>query len=54
MLTVTLTARGDGTHLTWVQEFKSPEVAAKLRGVVDPANEQNIDRLQALLARVVA
>ena len=51
ILTVTLTARGDGTHLTWVQEFRSPDVAAKLRSVVDPANEQNLDRLQALLAR---
>ncbi len=25
ILTVTLTARGDGTHLTWVQEFESPD-----------------------------
>lgn len=51
LLTVTLTARGDGTHLTWVQEFRSPEVAAALRSVVDPANEQNLDRLEAVLAR---
>ena len=28
-LTVTLTARGDKTHLAWVQEFESPEVAAR-------------------------
>jgi uncharacterized protein YndB with AHSA1/START domain len=54
LLTVTLTARGDGTHLTWVQEFRSPEVAAKLRDVVDPANEQNLDRLEAVLARHAA
>ncbi|MDP1860173.1 MAG: SRPBCC domain-containing protein [Gemmatimonadaceae bacterium] len=50
ILTVTLTARGDGTHLTWVQEFRSPDVAEKLRSVVVPANEQNLDRLQAVLA----
>ena len=49
-LTVTLSARGDGTHLTWVQEFESPDVAASLRGLIIPANEQNLDRLQALLA----
>ena len=49
-LTVTLTARGDQTHLAWVQEFESPEVAAKMRRVTDTANEQNLDRLQALLA----
>jgi uncharacterized protein YndB with AHSA1/START domain len=49
-LTVTLTARGDKTHLAWAQEFENPEVAAKLRPICDPANEQNLDRLQSLLA----
>jgi hypothetical protein len=49
-LTVTLTARGDKTHLAWVQEFESPEVAAKMRRLSDTANEQNLDRLQSLLA----
>ena len=49
-LTVTLAPRGDQTHLTWVQEFESPEVAEQLRPICDPANEQNLDRLQALLA----
>jgi len=48
-LTVTLSARGEQTHLTWIQEFESQEVAAKLRHVVVPANEQNLDRLEALL-----
>lgn len=50
-LTVTLTPRGDRTHVAWVQEFESPEVAAKIRSLVGDANEQNLDRLQALLAR---
>ncbi len=49
-LTVTLTARGEQTHLGWVQAFDSPEAAATLRPVCEPANEQNLDRLQALLA----
>jgi uncharacterized protein YndB with AHSA1/START domain len=49
-LTVTLTARGDKTHLAWVQEFESPEVAARMRPICEPANEQNLDRLQSLLA----
>lgn len=49
-LTVTLAPRGDDTHLAWVQEFESPEVAARLRPLCAPANEQNLDRLQALLA----
>jgi uncharacterized protein YndB with AHSA1/START domain len=55
-LTVTLTARrdqtrGEQTHLTWVQEFESPEVAAKMRPLSATANEQVLDRLAALLAR---
>ena len=49
-LSVTLTARGDQTHLAWVQEFETPEVAAKIRAICEPANEENLDRLQALLA----
>jgi len=52
-LTVTLTPEGGATRFSWVQEFESPEVAAKLRPIVDPANEQNLDRLQALLAEDV-
>ncbi len=49
-LTVALTSRGDQTHLAWVQEFESPEVAAKMRSLSGTANEQVLDRLQALLA----
>ena len=49
-LTVMLTAFGQETRLAWVQEFESPEMAEKLRDVVEPSNEQNLDRLQALLA----
>lgn len=50
-LTVTFTARGDQTHLAWDQEFESPEIAAKFRALSATANEQNLDRLQSLLAR---
>ncbi len=50
-LTVTLTAQGDQTHLAWVQEFESPEIAAKMRPLSGTANEQVLDRLEALLAR---
>ncbi len=49
-LTVTLTARGDQTHLAWVQEFESPEVAERMRPLSKTANEQNLDRLQSMLA----
>lgn len=49
-LTLTLTPEAGGTRLAWVQEFESPEVAAKMRRISEPANKQNLDRLQALLA----
>jgi uncharacterized protein YndB with AHSA1/START domain len=49
-LTVMLTARDEQTHLAWEQEFETPEVAAKMRRLSEPANEQNLDRLEALLA----
>lgn len=48
-LTVTLTPQDGGTHLAWVQEFESPEFAARMRSLSEPANEQNLDRLEALL-----
>ena len=49
-LTVTLTARGDHTHVAWDQEFENSDVAAKMRPLSETANEQNLDRLQSLLA----
>ncbi|CAM2801187.1 SRPBCC family protein [Rariglobus hedericola] len=49
-LTVTLAARDGQTHLDWIQEFESPEAAAAMRPICEPANEQNLDRLQAFLA----
>jgi uncharacterized protein YndB with AHSA1/START domain len=50
-LTVALAShcKGDQTQLTWVQEFESPEFAAKMRPMCEPANEQVLDRLEAVL-----
>jgi len=50
-LTVTLTPRGDQTHLVWAQEFESAEVAAKFRPLCSGPNEENLDRLEEVLAR---
>jgi uncharacterized protein YndB with AHSA1/START domain len=50
LLTVTLTPHGNHTHLRWVQEFESPEMADRLRAICEPSNEQNLDRLESLLA----
>jgi uncharacterized protein YndB with AHSA1/START domain len=50
ILTVDLDAHGDGTAIRWTQEFEDAGVAARIRHIVEPANEQNLDRLQAVLS----
>jgi len=50
VLTVTLTACESGTAITWTQEFEDSAVAARVRKIVEPANEQNLDRLLTVLA----
>lgn len=39
-----------GTTIRWVQEFKDSEVATRIRHIVEPVNEQNLDRLESVLA----
>ena len=48
-LSVSLSACGEGTTVTWVQEFDDAEVAKRVRHIVEPANEQNLDRLTTVL-----
>jgi uncharacterized protein YndB with AHSA1/START domain len=50
-LTVALAAEGAGTHLTWSQAFDSAADYQAVRGVVVPANEENLDRLEVELGR---
>ena len=49
-LTVSLAAHAGGTAISWAQEFEDPAVAARIRHIVEPANEQNLDRLQSVLS----
>jgi uncharacterized protein YndB with AHSA1/START domain len=49
-LTVHLTPHAGGTMLHWLHAFEDRDVAARIRHIVEPANEQNLDRLQAVLA----
>jgi uncharacterized protein YndB with AHSA1/START domain len=49
-LTVTLAAHETGTAITWSQAFEDAAVAARVRHIVEPANEQNLDRLVSVLA----
>lgn len=55
-LTVRLEAvvavEGAGTRLDWTQVFDDAQVAQAVRPIVEPANEQNLDRLTRALARV--
>ena len=45
VLTITLGSTADGTLVSWEQEFADARVAEALRAIVEPANEQNLDRL---------
>jgi uncharacterized protein YndB with AHSA1/START domain len=44
-LTVSLSPSETGTRVLWVQEFEDPRVAAAVRHIAEPGNEQNLDRL---------
>ncbi len=51
-LTITLTAEGDGTRVHWCQVFDDPAFAQAMKHILEPANEQNLDRLgQTLIGR---
>jgi uncharacterized protein YndB with AHSA1/START domain len=49
-LTVTLAPEGAGTRLTWRQSFESSAEFEAVRGYAAPANEENLDRLEAEIA----
>jgi uncharacterized protein YndB with AHSA1/START domain len=44
-LTVSLLPSKEGTQVLWVQEFEDSKVAAAIRHIAEPGNEQNLDRL---------
>lgn len=48
-LTISLTPVGGGTLLEWDQTFDDAQTADAVRHRVDPANEQNLDRLTWVL-----
>lgn len=50
-LTITLQPEGGVTRVGWSQVFDDAAVCAQVRAICLPANEQNLDRLQAELAR---
>ncbi|TXH94255.1 MAG: polyketide cyclase [Rheinheimera sp.] len=53
-LTVELTPLEADTVLHWQQVFDDADIAQAVRHIVEPANEQNLDRLTAELQRAAA
>ena len=49
-LTITLSEGGEGTNLTWRQEFENTAFVASMRDFLTNANNENLDRLEAVLA----
>lgn len=45
VLTITLEPAAGGTRVIWEQAFADDAVANAIRHIVEPANEQNLDRL---------
>ena len=50
-LTMELAASTGGTVVTWSQVLENSEFAERVRPIVAPANEQNLDRLTAEVLR---
>jgi uncharacterized protein YndB with AHSA1/START domain len=44
-LTIKLSNLATGSTLHWIQEFDNDEVAKNVAHIVEPSNEQNLDRL---------
>lgn len=50
-LEIALVPEAGGTRLAWRQRFEATRVEGRLRAFLEQANEQNLDRLEAELAR---
>ncbi|MEY4733822.1 MAG: hypothetical protein RLZZ464_1888 [Pseudomonadota bacterium] len=47
VLSIALQSRGHSTLVSWEQVFADAQVAQNIRHIVEPSNEQNLDRLTA-------
>ena len=50
-LTIVLASSAPGTVVSWSQAFENSEVASRIKHIVVPANEQNLDRLSVEVLR---
>ncbi len=53
-LTITLASSKVGTVVSWSQDIENSEVADRIKHIVVPANEQNLDRLSTEVLRKVS
>lgn len=53
LLTITFTGQEDKTKLTWHMLFESAAECKKVSSFVSEANEQNLDRLEEQLSKIV-
>jgi hypothetical protein len=51
MLTITIEDVESEAGINWNQDFDGKDVAINIAHIVEPANEQNLDKLQALVTR---
>ena len=47
---MTFAPEGAGTHLTWHMQFETAEEVARIGGFIAKANQENFDRLSAVLS----
>ena len=48
-MTITLADAGTGAHMTWCMQFETAEICERFKPICVPANEENFDRLEAVL-----
>jgi len=52
-LVISLTPSKLGTKVSWAQSFENDELASRMKAIVVPANDQNLQRLQTEVARIL-
>jgi uncharacterized protein YndB with AHSA1/START domain len=51
-LTILITGSSDGSLIDWIQVFDNDDVAKSVAHIVEPSNEENLDRLFAEVCRI--
>ena len=48
-LTITIKDKGAGSIIYWAQAFDNAEVASRIAHIIEPSNEQNLNRLAGVV-----